>query len=98
MRIRRPQLFCNPLNKNGEGIIDDVSHLTCYKIDVVDDDDSSDDDDDSSDGAARLVDIFNQLDDQTLVVEEPQLLCVPTEKLSVEVVIGGDDDDDDDDD
>jgi hypothetical protein len=27
----KPHLFCNPVNKNGEGISDPSAHLTCYK-------------------------------------------------------------------
>jgi hypothetical protein len=30
MNVVRPRLFCNPVNKNGEGIISPSTHLTCY--------------------------------------------------------------------
>jgi hypothetical protein len=30
IKLARPGLFCNPVDKNGEGIIDPSTHLTCY--------------------------------------------------------------------
>jgi hypothetical protein len=30
MTLTKPQLFCNPVNKNGEGINDPSTHLACY--------------------------------------------------------------------
>ena len=38
--VGEPELFCNPVNKNGEGIIDELNHLTCYEIGEGVDDDS----------------------------------------------------------
>lgn len=73
VRVRRPKLFCNPVDKNGEDIINPVSHLTCYRIRARNDNDE------------RIVSIFNQLDAQSLEVEESKLLCVPSEKISYEV-------------
>jgi hypothetical protein len=30
MKLIKPRLFCNPVNKNGEGISNPSTHLTCY--------------------------------------------------------------------
>ena len=30
--VRRPHRFCNPVDKNGEGINDPTAHLMCYDI------------------------------------------------------------------
>jgi len=32
MTLVRPQLFCNPVSKNGEGIINPSTHLACYGV------------------------------------------------------------------
>jgi hypothetical protein len=32
MRVTRPVLLCNPVDKNGEGIEDPACHLVCYRI------------------------------------------------------------------
>jgi len=71
VRVGKPKLFCNPVDKNGEGIFDDTAHLTCYKIK------------DKSEEVERTVDIDNQFGGQELEVEEPELLCVPSVKLAV---------------
>ena len=81
--VGEPKLFCNPADKNGEGIKNDESHLTCYEIE-----------DDAE--AEQVVVVTNQFSVQNLEVEDSELLCVPSEKL--EVIEQGDDDDDDDDD
>jgi hypothetical protein len=31
MNLVKPQLFCNPVNKNGEGINNPSTHLACYR-------------------------------------------------------------------
>ena len=96
--VGEPELFCNPVDKNGEGIKDESSHLTCY--DIKDDEDEAagennpvDDGDGDELGdmtAKRVVSVSNQLAEQALEVEEPKLLCVPSEKL--EVILRDDDD------
>ncbi|MCH6567989.1 MAG: hypothetical protein IH801_06445, partial [Nitrospinae bacterium] len=30
--VKRPTTFCTPVDKNGEGILDEEAHLMCYKI------------------------------------------------------------------
>lgn len=67
--VRKPELFCNPVDKNGEGIRNPTAHLTCYRI--------------KADGKKRDVVVGNQFGGQTLEVKEPELLCVPSDKSDV---------------
>ncbi len=80
--VGEPELFCNPVDKNGEGILVPTAHLTCYEIEDEEFDE-------------RNVDISNQLDDQTLEVEDPELLCVQSEKIAVDEAPEDDNDKDD---
>ena len=82
--VKRPKRFCNPVDKNGEGILDPSSHLTCYRIRVPGP---------SYDDELDLL-ASNQFGEQVLEVGDPELLCVPSDKLGFEVVVGPDDDDD----
>jgi hypothetical protein len=67
--VEQPKLFCNPVDKNGEEIRNPAAHLTCYKI--------------NADGENRDVVVENQFGGQTLEVEKPKLLCVPSDKIDV---------------
>lgn len=64
--VEKPEFFCNPVDKNGEGIRNPAAHLTCYKI--------------KANGEERNVVTTNQFGEQTLEVEKSELLCVPSEK------------------
>ncbi len=61
-------LFLVPANKNGEGLVDDISHLTCHEI---------------FDGepAPPQVIVENQFGSAVLDLGQPRELCLPTEKL-----------------
>ncbi|MFQ5677742.1 MAG: LamG domain-containing protein, partial [bacterium] len=67
--VRKPKLFCNPVDKNGEGVFDPSAHLTCYTVR----------------GKKKKGDVVidNQFGTQTLHLGRPKLLCVPSEKLKV---------------
>ena len=69
--VGEAKFFGLPVDKNGEGTAFTVDHLTCYEIE-----DDGDDED-------REVEISNQFGLQTLFVQEPDLLCVPTQKIKV---------------
>ncbi|MDJ0945599.1 MAG: hypothetical protein QNJ30_19195 [Kiloniellales bacterium] len=84
--VKRPKRFCNPVDKNGEGILDSSSHLTCYRIRVPGPE--------YDDELAVLA--SNQFGEQVLEVGDPKLLCIPSEKLGFEVIESPNDDDDDD--
>jgi hypothetical protein len=66
-RVLRPHRFCNPANKNNEGISDPTAHLNCYKI---------------REPRFTPVDVVveNQFGQQNLTVTRPNTLCVPAEK------------------
>ena len=65
--LGRPIRFMVPVDKNGEGLSDFFSHLTCYQI---------------VDGVAGPAVIStNQFGAQPLTLGVPDSLCVPTEKL-----------------
>lgn len=65
--LGNPTRFLVPVSKNGEGLVDFFSHLTCYQI---------------VDGVAGPAVIStNQFGVQPLTLGVPDTLCVPTEKL-----------------
>jgi hypothetical protein len=65
--VLRPSRFCNPANKNNEGISDPTAHLNCYKI---------------SEPRFQPIDVVveNQFGQQNLTVTKADTLCVPAEK------------------
>ncbi len=65
--VTKPQRFCNPADKNGEGIADPTAHLMCYKIR------------DSGDGGQEVI-VENQFGEQRLTINRADTLCVPAEK------------------
>ncbi|MGB7292545.1 MAG: hypothetical protein WBD99_10265 [Thermodesulfobacteriota bacterium] len=72
-KILAADTFCNPVNKNGEGIFDPTAHLTCYNIrrpffSFF------------SPSPVRHVQVVNQFGEQDFVVGPARNLCVPTEK------------------
>jgi hypothetical protein len=67
---KKPFLFCTPVDKNGEGIINAVDHLTCYKVKgpkIAKNDRPN-------------VEVVNQLGTLQLNATKAFLLCVPSEK------------------
>jgi hypothetical protein len=65
--VLRPRRFCNPADKNGEGIVDPTAHLNCYTI---------------RETGFRPVTVVtsNQFGEQTLTLTRPETLCVPAVK------------------
>jgi hypothetical protein len=68
--VKKPFLFCNPADKNGEGIANPVDHLACYKVKGPK----------LSKTDRPKVAVDNQLGDLQLEVTKPFLLCVPSTK------------------
>jgi hypothetical protein len=62
--VEQPEYFCNPVDKNGEGIRRPSEHLTCYKI--------------RAEKEKRDLLVENQFGEQTLEIQKPELLCVPS--------------------
>jgi hypothetical protein len=67
---KKPFLFCNPVDKNNEGILNTDDHLTCYKV--------------KGPKLAPLdrpnVQVVNQLGTLQLQAKKAALLCVPSTK------------------
>ena len=80
VRVGGAKLFCNPVDKNGEGVIDAQSRLTCYRIWA------------EKDWRywwlprkpKETVAVENQFGPQTLELGNARLLCVPTEQIEVD--------------
>ena len=70
--VIRPVQLCNPVDKNGEGILNPEVHLVCYEIKA-----------DPMGSAPRAVDVAtqNQFTEQGMTaVLPPRMLCVPSLK------------------
>jgi len=65
-RVGPAALLCAPVDKNGEGIKDEKTHLTCYTI--------------SAKNAGKTVAVQNQFGEQKLRVGGSVTLCVPSLK------------------
>ena len=72
--LRRPYRFCNPVDKNTEGIRDPTAHLMCYQ---------SRDAAGTFSGGRHRVTVTNQFGEQSLVTIRHESLCVPAEKNDV---------------
>jgi len=69
--VKKPFLFCVPVDKNGEGIVNAQSHLACYKIKDVADPPQA------PFGGAD-VQITNQFGTEKWTISKSRLLCVPS--------------------
>jgi hypothetical protein len=69
--VEKPVRFCNPANKNNEGINDPTAHLMCYDINQA------------TPFQPRHVLVNNQFGEQELVVTKPYQLCNPATKDGV---------------
>lgn len=70
-KVLRPRLLCNPVSKNNEPIPHPEFHLVCYEIL------------ESADTPVFKVRVRNQFGEQTLKVQRPELLCLPSSKEEV---------------
>jgi len=68
-KVGKPAFFCNPVDKNGEGILNPEQHLTCYDINIRSPD-------------PKII-VENQFGKATLRVKGSKLLCVPSKKALV---------------
>ena len=74
--LRRPKSVCAPVDKNGEGIFDAATHLTCYDFDTLDLPRPA--------GLNQRLRVSNQFgEDQLFDVTKPKTVCVPS---TVEIV------------
>jgi hypothetical protein len=70
-RVQKTNRFCNPVNKNGEGMTDATGHLMCHRIR------------DTARFVPRDVPVRNQFGDQTVRVIRGEAICNPAEKNGV---------------
>lgn len=70
---KKPFMFCNPVDKNGEGILNTAEHLSCYKVKGprLTPDQRPD------------VQVVNQLGTLQLQAKKAFLLCVPATKTDI---------------
>jgi nitrous oxidase accessory protein NosD len=69
-RVKKVVSFCNPVDKDGEGIFDPTAHLACYDLS-------------SHRFHQRYVTVSDQFGEQILKIVQPESLCVPSEKDGV---------------
>jgi hypothetical protein len=70
-QLMRASRFCNPVDKNGEGIIDSTAHIMCYQARDVPGQDRFD---------RKRVQITNQFGSQELNVVKTEAVCLPATK------------------
>ena len=73
VNVVRPETFCNPVDKDGEGISDPTAHLTCYKIRDVRGDEFPK-------FRKRRVEVSDQFGTHTLLLKKIRTLCLPSSK------------------
>jgi uncharacterized membrane protein len=71
--LKKPRLLCNPVDKNGEGILDPTAHLTCYDVKPL-----------RGRSARRRLNldllVNNQFgEEQRLTLKKPKTVCVPSQ-------------------
>ena len=72
--LRKPSLLCNPVDKNGEGILDPETHLTCYEVAPIERERRLR-------GVNQDVLVSNQFDaEQRFKVKRSATVCVPSLK------------------
>jgi hypothetical protein len=72
LEVKKPKRLCNPVNKNGEGILDEESHLLCYGVKRPKGEPKFE----------RIDDIFvnNQFGPLQIDAKKEKELCVPSTK------------------
>ena len=65
--VLRPRFLCNPVDKNGEGIINSTDQLVCFSIQ-------------KNQNVGEEVTVTTQFGEHVLNVKKDQMLCVPTQE------------------
>jgi len=70
--VKKPKMLCTPVDKNGEGIVDEENHLMCYDIKKLE-----------GDPKFEKLSVFtnNQFGPEELEVKKQKQLCVPSVKI-----------------
>lgn len=69
--VVRPLYVCNPVDKNGEGILHPEVHQVCYEIR-------------DPQQPVRSLLVSNQFGELTVKVQDGRLLCVPSKKIHLD--------------
>lgn len=72
--VAEPAQMCNPVDKNGEGILNREGHLVCYKFDPQE----------FPELKPHTVLTKNQFGETKIATEKPQLMCIPSFKKVLE--------------
>jgi len=84
--VKKPKFLCTPVAKDGEPVINPAGHLVCYEVKGHDEFEK------------RNVLVFNQFEDEVegriLTIKKPKIVCVPSTKEDLGVVVEDDDDKD----
>ncbi len=72
--VVKPFRLCNPVDKNGEGILNREGHLVCYTFDPQKFPDAKD----------HTVETQNQFGNTKMQVAKPDIICVPSFKREVQ--------------
>jgi len=73
--VIKPKWLCNPVDKNGEGIMNPADHLMCYSVEPAEG---------FMKNKKRSVFTHNQFGPEQLDVKKEKELCVPSEKTLLE--------------
>ena len=76
LEVKNPKLLCNPVDKNGEGIIDEENHLLCYDVKPAEDQPKHE--------KRESVFTNNQFGPEQLDTKKEKELCVPSMKTLLE--------------
>ena len=71
-KVKEPRRLCNPVDKDGEGISNEIDHLLCYKIKRVDDEPEF--------VEVEGIHVNNQFGPLQLDADEEKELCLPSDK------------------
>jgi hypothetical protein len=67
LNVIKPSQVCNPVNKNGEGVLEPDAHLTCYKVNPI------------TAVPLKNITVQNQFGGDTLrTLRGPNILCMPS--------------------
>ena len=70
--VQKPERLCNPVNKDGEGIVNEIGHLLCYKVKRAEDEPKF--------VKIEGIHVNNQFGPLRLDAKKEKELCVPLEK------------------
>ena len=75
MQVYKPKMFCSPVDKNNEGIVDEDAYLMCYDLKKI-----------KGESKFKKITVFtnDQFVSEKIKVEKQKHLCVPSTILGDE--------------